>query len=432
MVIAWALAGCDGIRPTPNTILGLQVVAIQNEPAEPAPLEGLRLTSWVADGIGAGADVLVWVCTPVDGRCAEVFPPGSTGLPLSLWTRTGRAAPTFTTDTPWAWFAGLADQNLDLPEEYRGKLLVWTLACVPGVCDVIDRVAADPVSGSEAWMEVTAMLGDPTTWIGDLPDGQVSLAAKLVPVYLGDDPGGTDYVDYGYGTPTTVRDGQNHNPTLTPLVHDASDRVTFLDFVDPDGDPLTTARSFVTAGGVTWQASDTDLTVQWQEPLRARTGDLFVVAEDGRGGTAVWSTATDPCDAQTTAVLGGTRPFDPGDEVLLTSFGGAVWGIEVPFVVTSADPVRVVTFEVWQDDARLGRQERPIDGLAPGCPPWNERQRIGIATSLDAACDVIGTVVHLTMTVDEPLGQGLAAEDAVDLVVKPGVGLVDVCDQPTR
>ena len=105
MVILSAL-GCGPGLPSVTTISGLQVVAIETSPPEPGPTDALTLRTWVADGLGHGADVLVWSCLPVDGVCVEaalpvlppepalpVLPPPPSGvtatLPQAAKQRTG-------------------------------------------------------------------------------------------------------------------------------------------------------------------------------------------------------------------------------------------------------------------------------------------------------------------------------------------------------
>ena len=313
-----AAIGCGGVRDTPNTILGVQVVAIETEPAEPAPTELLRLRAWVADGHDRGADTLVWLCTPYEGRCLEAFPEwpeNPNGLPVSVWARVGRARPTFeTSGVGWPLFADIADRRYDLPEELRGKLLVWALACTPGVCDIIDRVAANPVITSEAYASVARELADPASWIDDLPRRQVSVALKVVPVDLGDpdflDEPEPDYT-YGAEPDPTGDDGPNRAPTLR-LLDEGTEEVRVFEVGDLDADEIALS-AFVTAGGVHSEMSasiNTETTgravVMHQAPIDPRReGVMYVVLEDGNGGTSVWSDHPDldPCNAPTDATL---------------------------------------------------------------------------------------------------------------------------------
>lgn len=287
MVILGLLAACGGRGPMPNTIEGLQVVAIAATPAHPTPDSPVDLDVWVADGEHRGAEVLVWSCAPVDGECLEARPPGTNGLALSLWTKVSATTPTdprAPVTVGWPLLAGSADQTL---------LAVWALACTPGVCPLFDLVAANPEVGSPAWELAVEQLSDPTAWIPDLPAGEVSVAVKLLPVY---DP---------FATGLTTIPTQNQNPTLTHT-GGGTPEVDVFAATDPDGDKLV-GRAFVTAGGVerSW-TTDTSLTVLWQPPASLdAVQDRFVVVEDGRGGTAVWSNLVgDACQAPHVVGLG--------------------------------------------------------------------------------------------------------------------------------
>lgn len=356
MVTLALLASCGGRISVPDTIRGLQIVAIEANPAQPEPFESLQLRTWVADGVGRGADVLVWLCTPYQGHCVEALPPGSTGLPLSTWTRHGTSNPEFTADAAWPLFSSIAAANYAIPEIARGKLLVWALACAPGTCPVIDQVAADPQSGSEAWrvaehelyaLAATSVAGLPEAaevgnldppvtdlWIEDAPQGQFSLAGKVVPVWLGP-PDPSTITDVYYGTETTkpqtepnrapsiVEITSSGGPSTLTVVTIAAETTSDTDehwarfrLSDPDADPLN-VRSFVTAGGVvTTREGDTGVTVLWQAPLSPLHDQIgFVVADDARGGTAVWTNAhQETCDTWDVTLTQGGR-VDTGDPV---------------------------------------------------------------------------------------------------------------------
>ncbi|MEQ1567140.1 MAG: hypothetical protein ABMA64_15985 [Myxococcota bacterium] len=433
MVILAGLAACGGSQPVPNTVRGVQVVAVESIPPNPEPLDGLRLRAWVADGTGRGADVLVWVCTPYEDRCVEAFPPGSTGLPLSIWTRTGRADPVFTADAGWPLLASIAIDSFDLPPEIAGRLVVWTLACSPGVCPVIEQVAANPVSGSEAWERVAAALATPQEWIGDLPKGQVSLSVKVVPVWFGEgfgDTGEEPPSPYETDVTTTGPQGQNHAPSLLLATGELLGQLgvpeghadLFL-AADPDGDALS-VRSFVTAGGVVTNPLDSQglFSVLWQDPrspLRAPVG--FVVVDDSRGGSAVWSTATSGCEPGVDVAFAGDRVGD-GDPIELVvgsyyrpaptitlSLDGRVTDPTIPWVVT------VTAF----DGTLLGQQQVTVGGWSSGTCQADPMQA---AVSLfgdsnnpfTLACKLGGTPVHLVV---RPVTDGAAPLAEVDAVL---------------
>lgn len=422
--LAW-LAGCDGVHPVPNSIRGIQVIAIESTPAQPDTFEALTLGAWVADGLGRGADVLIWLCTPLDGRCVEAYPPGSTGLPLSLWTRVGRADPLFEASTPWPLFAGIAADNFDIPEDYRGKLLVWALACSPGLCPVIDKVSVNPRSGSESYAEVSAMLADPASWLDELPRGQVSIAVKAVPVFLEPD---TDPYAYPYASypEYTVQDPVNHPPTLTLRASSADGRVREFETSDPDGDSVIT-RAFVTAGGVyTESGSSGTEWVQWQAPLLDdREGYLFLVAEDQRGGTSVWTSHPDfdPCGAAL-AIDPVDPALAPGDTVTLRT-SNLRYTITLPWSVHTAAATRFRATATlsgaltgFADSGQLNVSSCVVGGTFD----------LALTTrDVEEVCGALGRLVHLDLTVESLLPEQATATTSLDVVPIASQALGNVC-----
>lgn len=308
MTLLTALFAC-GPTPAPvTTVRGLQVVAMVTDPPEPLAREPMSVEVWVADGLGRGADVLVWLCTPVDGRCLEHDAlPGADGLPLLFVTQTGRADPTFRARVAWPLLADIArgyveaqvDEVLGEEVEDAGSgLFVWALACVPGTCDVIEQVRADPVAGSATWRAATDALADPSLILDDLPPGEASVAVKFVPLY-------TDEASYA----TTFR-FPNQLPLLDGEAGLPGDPIS-LQWADPDGDEVE-IQSFTTAGAVSASTTFQGVEVDPSPGARGQYGDVFVVAEDGRGGTAVWSTVGESAKRCAPTVSLPTGP-DPGD-----------------------------------------------------------------------------------------------------------------------
>jgi hypothetical protein len=466
MMLAW-LAGCAD-PPLPNVIRGIQVVAIEPLPAEPEPLEKLDLRVWVADGQGLGADVLVWVCTPLvaqDGsielpseaelqsgsplqlegklRCVEAHPPGSKGLPLSVWTRTGTAgqgpdaAPYFeASELGWPLAVSVADASFNIPEQYRGMMLVWALACAPGVCSLIDDVKINPQSESDAWKATSAALADPASWIEDLPRGQVSLAAKRVSVYLPDEttPSTDPYTGYTTTVTTPTAMGPNRAPTLTAAALPAEqDRVVRLRVSDPDSDPVQ-IRTFVTAGGaVATRQGDTGLGVMWHEPVDLRRpADLFVVAEDGRGGTAVWQWGSggDSCAARPLEAHLGTpsSPLEPGDTLPLVDmddFGDRL-GFRVPWHVSG--PQARVSGEIellvdGEERASATMGEGTASGNLGSCRSSWSPERVPLQMPSAQACALAGNLATIVFTAHEldPYGNPVnTTESSVQVVLTAG------------
>jgi hypothetical protein len=461
------LAGCAD-PPLPNVIRGLQVIAIETVPAEPEPFEPLTLRVWVADGQGLGADVLLWVCTPLvmgegavelpsqqeieagaplqlDGkvRCVEAHPPNSDGLPLSFWTLTGTTGPS-TGELPgppyfeatteiWPLYVSIADASFNIPQQYRGMMLVWALACTPGTCSLIDDVKIDPKSDSEAWKATSDALADPVSWIEGLPRGQVSLAAKRVPVYLPDlEPDTTTDPYTGYTTTVTTPEprGPNLAPSLTAgTLPTEEDRVVRLRVSDPDADPVQ-IRTFVTAGGaVATRQGDTGLGVLWHEPVDLRRpADLFVVAEDGRGGTAVWQWGSggDGCAARELEPQLGTPNalMEPGYALPLVAVGTRL-GFRVPWHVSGPRVPFGGELELFVDGER--RASASIEGTAEGnlgsCQSSWGPTSLPMQMSDAQACALAGNLATVVFTVHQfdPYGTPVeSTETSVQVVLTAG------------
>ncbi|MEZ4236183.1 MAG: TonB family protein [Myxococcota bacterium] len=141
-----------------------------------------------------------------------------------------------------------------------GLLPVWFLACAPGLCG--DLAAVDE-----------ATLQDPASWLQGLPLSGVSAAVR------------------------TTRIGEGENPVIAeapegPLVA-AADAEVPLGFTVPGA---ATAYGLATAGGFARPqqdvASDGAVTLPWVGG--AAPGRVYVVFEDGEGGTAVWTADAGP------------------------------------------------------------------------------------------------------------------------------------------
>lgn len=328
MLLSW-VAACSAPPASPTTIDGLQVVAIATNPPNPTGAQYLDLEVWVADGLGLGADVLVWMCTPVDGRCAEFHAlPDAEGLPLVFVTKTGPAAPVFRTTTSWPILGSIALDYLSSTgsDVFDGELgggqvglLVWALACVPGLCDVFRQVEADPVVGSPTWWDATASLADPSRILEAVRPGEASVAVKFVPLWQWV-PG---EIPFEYPQTPDVR------PQLGLVSQPSNpDGPVQLGWFDPDGDPVH-FQAFTTRGAVSVdyvEGSSGSVVVDPRPDLAGQFGDLFVVGEDGRGGTAVWATTAEQRARCEPEVLLPGGP-DPGDVVAL----GYGWQVGVRF-----------------------------------------------------------------------------------------------------
>lgn len=271
LVLALPLAGCGG-GPSDETLVDtLQVVAVVAEPPEIAPGEATVVTPVVADPQATGADVLQWTCTPSESGCAEAFVPG-----FGVTVGTVAAPPT----TTWAAPTELAyvfaeDPSLVFP------VLVWTLACAPGACSVVDEVAADPQPGTAEGDALVETLADPSAILADLPIEAVALTLQT------------------FGVSARSAEERVVNPVLLatpdPAITGAAGEEVVLAF-DLDAFEGVSVWGYTTASGFTSPAVEPDETGRAEltlvMPDAGVTADVWVVVVN-EGGSAVWTaTAT--------------------------------------------------------------------------------------------------------------------------------------------
>ncbi len=257
------LVACGG--PDEDTLIDeLRVVAITAEPPEVAPGASSTLTTTVVDPTAAGADLLVWTCTNLGDGCLEAATPGmgtTVGTPVDGQLVTERAAPV-------ELAAIVGDGETVLP------VFTWALACVPGLCPILDLAAAAPAPGSADGDALAALLVDPFTMMEDLPLQGTSLALTTLSVSSRAEP--------------VV------NPVLTPTfeaISAAPEAAATLGFDVVAG---ATAYGYTTLGGFEMPAYDVveghvDLT--WFAPADASSGDtaeFYVVVNGPDGGSALW------------------------------------------------------------------------------------------------------------------------------------------------
>jgi len=224
------LSGCGG--PRPETLLyELRIVAAVAEPPEVAQGEPYDLTAIIADPTGEGGDWMIWGCLPDLGCAVER---GELGI-----------------DEPTATVVAVAPAP------------VWVMACAPGACDL--SAATD------------AQLEDPQAWLQDLPVSGVTLGSRLTRI-----------------TEAPVEE-RNTNPVIDTEPETAvlegvrREQEVKLPFVVPGAE---TAFGLATGGGFTMtefdvaDAGETELV--WVAPEQAGDVTLYVVFDDGLGGSVVW------------------------------------------------------------------------------------------------------------------------------------------------
>jgi hypothetical protein len=430
------VAGCTAQPRSVTTVTGVQIVAIDADPPQPDTFDTLTLDTWVADPLGGGTDVLVWLCTPVDGVCIEGSPLGLAGMPFSFWTRVGRADPRSTTTNGWPLFAGLAPDGVELPSGLDGSgLLVWALACVPGFCPVMDQIAIDPKPGSEPWLEVAEGLADPSRWVAAAPEGYASLAVKRIPVWNPPDDEEDEDTTEGESAPnrapelTEIAAGEVGSGLPLPQWFD-------LAITEDDGDVIET-RSFATEGLIRDEfvgdegAGVDVIRVAWapRPDDGGRAPQLFLVVEDKRGGTDVWSSdkGPDPCAAE--VEIHYTSPAYPGAPLVASvpigtnpqatfNVSGAVVGAGTGRAI--AVEMRVV--ETGELLAAAGPRTIAVDeDEGPCAAPFDRPLDRADDLSNGDLCAYGGALVDVTATVTD--STGVVGEQTIPAVLQIDPGL---------
>jgi hypothetical protein len=259
------LLACDETPYDASRVSTLRVVAAVADPPEVTPGDTVSLTVHTADPEQRGADVLVWPCSDIGAGCLEATP----ARPLVTWTDVRRDVDEVERvrfDVPSVLGDVIADTG---PITF----LVWVLACEPGVCPIIDAVAAGPEAGSQAWNDVVVQLGSPEAWLVDLPMERTSLAARRVTLS------------------ERAVDARNVNPSVTGMSPDLSAVVgetLNLTFTTDSGVQARFVSTSGGFGGSSLPISLGTLSVRWLAPQVPGNVDMWVVIDDGIGGSAVW------------------------------------------------------------------------------------------------------------------------------------------------
>lgn len=254
--------------PSDETLVDeLRVVGAVASPPEVGPGEAVTLDVTIVDPEAEGVDLLVWACTPTGDGCVE------DALPL-----VDRLAAPEVEDGQGQ--AILTVPGGPLPADVSIPSAVWLLACEPGLCPIIELAAQALESGSE----LPDALRDPIGLLQDLPLQGVSLASRTVVVS---------------GRPVEER---NTNPTVTltsgvPLEIPAEGTLDLpLEIADSTAPDGLDAVGLATAGGFSaplFDILDGRADLVFFAPEGEGEVELYVVVEDGLGGSALWrGTAT--------------------------------------------------------------------------------------------------------------------------------------------
>ena len=270
-LLCLTLAGCEDDLVDSTQVSSLQVVSMVAEPKQVRPHEQTRLTVTMADPRGEGADVAVWMCTPIgDGRTCLEAEAVTNAQPVSVGTRDPDTHAADFDVVPLPIDVAEIEDALDENTVFRG-VLAFALACTPGLCPLFDDIEAGTVD--------PAMLADPDLLLRDLPMDGVSLAWRAMTI--------TSANERNRETNPTIA------PRFSPPVQAAPGASVDLQF-DVDGVfsdglvyPLTTLWGFQTAYTETGPAVPT---LRWVAPDSEgrATGHIYAVIDDGQGGQAVW------------------------------------------------------------------------------------------------------------------------------------------------
>lgn len=225
------LSACAG-GPRPETLIeGLTWVAAVADPPVVPVGERYTLTATLADPEGHEPDVLVWSCVPELG-CDAITAP-------------------------------VVDGTVTVERVATAPLPVWMLACSPGSCGDLEATS-------------DAVLVDPTTWLETLPIRGVAAATRLT--RIGEPGEGNPSIDEAPEGPLSARVGEE--VALTFLVSGAE-----------------TAYGLSTIGGFSGVAFDVSIagrvTLTFVGSPEPGAGQVYVVFDDGAGGTALWTETVD-------------------------------------------------------------------------------------------------------------------------------------------
>lgn len=247
------LGACGGPNDV-SRLTRIQVLAAVAEPPEVAPGGTTTVTIWVWSPPEQAVELMAWTCTDFGAGCLEAAIPVDERVFVPVVVD-GAAVLTVTVPTALA----------PLVAESPVPASLWVLACEEGKCPLI----ADAREGRAD----AADLADPPGLLEDLPLEGVSLVRRDVLVSTAAVP--------------------NANPVLTEtpdaeVLLAGKDREVALGFAVQDDDEVS-AVGWTTRGAVSTPTVDgTALDATWFTEETAGAADLWLVVEDGRGGSAVW------------------------------------------------------------------------------------------------------------------------------------------------
>ena len=281
MVSACLASGCSGGLLHGSMLTDLRVLALQAEPAQPAPGEALFLDVSVGAPIARDLELAVWSCTAIEGDCAELWLDDDAAWMATPTVIDRHASVAWQTPADVDAWVDLIDHRAeDLLED--GLVRLWALACEVDQCPVIADIRAQLDRGTslDADDPLALDLADPTRWMVDLPKSGVSLASRSLPVRLEGEPNlNPDIIE-------------RFLPTGAEAIEVAAGDVAQLSFLNENrqdntftGYPMTTLGRFDVRSR---KSSDPAMNFQLAAPDEPGEGDVWVVFADGQGGYDVW------------------------------------------------------------------------------------------------------------------------------------------------
>lgn len=285
LILLWSLLLACSTGPSDETLVDeLRVLATLTDPPEAQAGETVSTETLVVDPADAGYDLLSWPCTFTGEGCAE---PELSELSGEVWAglsleqgRSGTDRYAGSTTLSPALSEALSDTPVPLVQ-------LWTLACEPGLCPVIDLAASSPGAGSAEAESLQAALSDPPAQLEALPMEGVSLAVRWL--HASTRPEGERLVNPTISCEVLSQD--TDEPVVAP-----GEALDFTCFLEGELTGFAGAWGYTTAGG--WEGAtyllDPGVTLidyVWFAPEEAPADPLvplWVLVVDGEGGVGLW------------------------------------------------------------------------------------------------------------------------------------------------
>lgn len=270
------LWGCLAFDPS-TRVDELRVMALQSVPAEITPGSAVDINILMADPIGEGADVLVWPCTDLGEGCleAELFADNP-----SLWIQSfsyEEAITTLSFSVPMELGAVVSQ----LPEEFipfTGTVM-WVLACIPGVCDVMRQ-----------YEQGNPNIGDfskPSKMVEELGFGQFALAKRSLRISTRpeEEQVQNPIIGFDESQALVLNSGESKELVFSYEIRSPQAEAAYLSGYSSagyiqEGPP----RGF----GEEEFATEGTLSMQWIAQENPEEGTMYVILEDDMGGVGFW------------------------------------------------------------------------------------------------------------------------------------------------